>query len=56
MNDYCLNQSQGLKGQQHTSSYNEYPANYPLTSPPPHPPAYSFAPGCIPHKPKKNET
>ena len=23
MNDYCLNQSQGLKAQQHTSTYNK---------------------------------
>ena len=37
MNDYCLNQSQGLKGQQHTSTYNEYPANYPSLLRPPTP-------------------
>ena len=35
MNDYCLNQSQGLKAQQHTSTYNEYPANYPSLPPTP---------------------
>ena len=23
MNDYCLNQSQGLKAKQHTSTYNK---------------------------------
>ena len=60
MNDYCLNQSQGLKAQQHTSTYNEYPVNYPslpLTPHPPTPPAYPSAPGYIPHKPeKRNET
>ena len=28
MNDYCLNQSQGLNARQHTSTYNKYPANY----------------------------
>ena len=55
MNDYCLNQSQGLNTRQHTSTYNKYPANYhhfptPTT---PHPPAFPSAPGCIPHKPKK---
>ena len=33
MNDYCLNQSQGLKAQQHTSTYNEYPVNYPSLPP-----------------------
>ena len=37
MNDYCLNQSQGLKAQQHTSTYNEYPANYHHFPPPPTP-------------------
>ena len=37
MNDYCLNQSQGLKVQQHTSTYNKYPANYPSLPPTPHP-------------------
>ena len=54
MNDYCLNQSQGLKARQHTSTYNKYPANYssvPLT---PYPHAtYPSAPGYIPHKPEK---
>ena len=53
MNDYCLNQSQGLNARQHTSSYNEYPANYPSLPPTPHPPAHPSAAGCIPHKPKK---
>ena len=38
MNDYCLNQSQGLNARQHTSTYNEYPANYPSLPPTPHPP------------------
>ena len=28
MNDYCLNQSQGLNARLHTSTYNKYPANY----------------------------
>ena len=37
MNDYCLNQSQGLKAQQHTSTYNKYPANYPSVPSPPTP-------------------
>ena len=52
MNDYSLNQSQGLNARQHTSTYNKYPANYPLPSlpPPSHPPAPG---GCISHKQKK---
>ena len=37
MNDYCLNQRQGLKAQQHTSTYNKYPANYPSVPSPPTP-------------------
>ena len=54
MNDYCLNQSQGLKARQHTSTYNEYPANYPSLPLTPHPrAAYPSAPGCICNKPKK---
>ena len=35
MNDYFLNQSQGLNVRQHTSTYNEYPANYPSLPPTP---------------------
>ena len=37
MNDYCLNQSQGLNARQHTSTYNKYPANYPSLPPTPTP-------------------
>ena len=37
MNDYCLNQRQGLNARQHTSTYNEHPMSITIHHFPPPP-------------------